>query len=444
MHQLIGIELSATISESRFTLDELVIKVRELFAEKGMAQVVGLILRLVDQLQAIGHTTGQTITPRTCSCGHTRYEMKDRLARQLHTSVGTVIFDWRRLACRECGKTWCPLREFLGLERWQSKSAELERIAVEVVSEQSYRRGSRHLAVAGEIPVAKSTLHRWVVDSAAAEWRAPTNPLATLMADGTGYKRRPDPARQQDHRGDLKVLVGRTAKGQWKALGAWSGQSWSEIVEQLSPSDSPPPVRADTVVCDGENGLAQSLARLANAQQRCPWHLVRDLSIALWKDGASLERRRAGQHELNELVGIELPAADLEKVKPEEREALRQRVKTAEEQLDKLVRTLREQGYQRAANYIADAQGKLFRYVEFWLETGVVCPRTTSWLERMMRELGRRLKKIAFGWSERGAARMACVILRRITDPAEWDAYWRQRLGLNDNVLLSLRSVKTL
>jgi len=41
MQQLIGIELSATTSESRFTLDELVLKVREVFTEQGMAQVVG-------------------------------------------------------------------------------------------------------------------------------------------------------------------------------------------------------------------------------------------------------------------------------------------------------------------------------------------------------------------------------------------------------------------
>lgn len=437
MHQLIGMELSATTSELRFTLDELVVKVRELFTEKGMAQVVGVILHVMDELLALRHTTGQATPARVCACGQACYEIKDRLARQVHTSVGTLAFRWRRLVCRHCGKTWCPLREFLGLERWQSKSGELERIAVEVVSEQSYRRGSRHLAMAGEIPVAKSTLHRWVVDSPAAEWKGPSDPLASLMADGTGYKRRPDADGGQDHRGELKVLVGRTVQGQWKALGAWSGLKWTQIVEQVS-------VRADTVVCDGENGLAQSLARLANAQQRCPWHLVRDLSIALWKDGASLEQRRAGQHQLNELVGIELPAAALEVVRPEEREALRQRVKSAEDQLSQLVRTLREQGYQRAANYITDAQDKLFRYVEFWLETGLVCPRTTGWLERMMRELGRRLKKIAFGWSERGAARMACVILRRITDPAEWEAYWRQRLGLLDNVLLSLRSVKTL
>jgi transposase-like protein len=242
----------------------------------------------------------------------------------------------------------------------------------------------------------------------------------------------------------LRVLVGRTAAGQWKPLGAWSGPTWAEIVAQVAPADSEQPVRAEIAVCDGENGLGQALAKLANRQQRCPWHLVRDLSIALWKDGATLERRRAGQQELNELVGIELPAGDLERVKPEERAALEARVKHAEAQLDQLVRTLREQGYQRAANYISDAQGKLFRYVEFWLATGVVCPRTTSWIERLMRELGRRLKKIAFGWSERGAARMACVILRRITDAAEWDAYWRQRLGLEGNVLLSLQCVKAL
>jgi len=444
MHQLIGIELSATTSESHFTLDELVLKVRELFTQQGMSQVVGLILHLMDELLAVRHTTGQWAQPRRCGCGRHRYELKDRQPRELRTSVGSVHLHWRRLACRDCGQSWCPLREFLRLERWQRKSGELERVAVEVVSEQSYRRGSRHLALAGEIPVPKSTLHRWVVDSPAADWTPSSEPLSTLMADGTGYKRRPEPARGQDHRGELRVLVGRTPQGQWRALGAWSGKRWEEIVEQLAGEGNAPKVRADTLVSDGENGLADALARLVRGQQRCPWHLVRDLSIALWKDGATLAERRQEQHALAQLVGIELPAADLETVKPEDQQALRARVQQADQELTDLVRTLQRRGYERAANYVAQAQGKLFRYVEFWLETGVVCPRTTSWLERVMRELGRRLKKIAFGWSERGAARMACVILRRITDPAEGEAYWRNRLGLGDNVMIQLRSVKAL
>jgi len=47
---------------------------------------------------------------------------------------------WRRLKCINCGKTLTPLRQFLGLERYQSKTSELEKLVTEVVSEQSYRR----------------------------------------------------------------------------------------------------------------------------------------------------------------------------------------------------------------------------------------------------------------------------------------------------------------
>lgn len=443
MHQLITMELSATISEQQLTLDELAIKVRQLFAQHGMAQLLSLLLQLLDELLSLRHTTGSATPPRLCPCGQCRYECHDRQQRTVRTSVGELNFKWRRLRCRACQRTWCPLRQFLGLEPWQRKTNELERIAVEVISEQSYRRGSRHLHLAGEIPIPKSTLHRWVVQSPVAEWTPATDqPWLSLMADGTGYRRRPDPQSGQDHRGDLRVLVGQTTTGQWVACGAWSGKTWAEIVAGLVDAQGQPCVQAATLVSDSENGLPQALAKLVAGQQRCPWHLVRDLSIALWKDGASLEQRRQQQYHVANLVGIELPPESLEQVKAEDKSALRQRVATAQQQLDELVQSLRTRGYSRAANYIAEAQDKLFRYVDFWLETGLVCPRTTGWLERVMRELGRRLKRMAFGWSERGAARMACVILRRITDPKEWEGYWQQRLGLNNNVLLKLRSVK--
>ena len=130
MQQLIGIELSATTSESHFTLDERVLKVRELFTQPGLAQVVGRVLPLLDELLALRPTTGQPTPPRLGGCGQHRYELKDRLDRELRTRVGRVTLRWRRLACTHCGQTWCPLREFLGLARWQRKSVELERVAV--------------------------------------------------------------------------------------------------------------------------------------------------------------------------------------------------------------------------------------------------------------------------------------------------------------------------
>ena len=62
-------------------------------------------------------------------------------------------------------------------------------------------------------------------------------------------------------------------------------------------------------------------------------------------------------------------------------------------------------------------------------------------VERMMREIGRRLKKIAFGWNEKGAAKMARIIIKRITSAGEWEKYWNEKLRLNGNVIIIFRGV---
>ncbi len=47
----------------------------------------------------------------------------------------------------------------------------------------------------------------------------------------------------------------------------------------------------------------------------------------------------------------------------------------------------------------------------------------------------------AFGWSEEGAARMARIIIKRFTSAGEWERYWKQRLRIQGNVILVLRSM---
>ncbi len=88
------------------------------------------------------------------------------------------------------------------------------------------------------------------------------------------------------------------------------------------------------------------------------------------------------------------------------------------------------------------ASKHLFSYVDFWLATGIVSPRVSSFIERMMRELARRLKRMAFGWSEEGAAKMARIIIKRFTSAKQWDKYWREKLRINDNVILILKTIK--
>ena len=137
---------------------------------------------------------------------------------------------------------------------------------------------------------------------------------------------------------------------------------------------------------------------------------------------------------------MESSCHDFQEVKAQDKQELQERVRTADQQLSDLVSSLSRKGYDQAASYIAYAQKRLFNYVDFWMQTGIASPRTTSYLERLMRELGRRLKKIAFGWSDGGAAKMAQILIRRICSPEQWAEYWKAKLRLTGTVLVSLYS----
>jgi hypothetical protein len=261
------------------------------------------------------------------------------------------------------------------------------------------------------------------------------------MVDGTGFKRRPTPENNFSNQGDLRVAIALDAAGNAVPLGTWSNKHWEEITAELENKAQGNKV-AEQLSCDGEPGLADRLARLVNSVQRCHWHMVHDLDRQMWSDKAPLEDRRKEQKKLAGIIGIQLPKGDFEAVKPEDKQQLNERVDQANGQLTDLVRMLGQKGYHQAASYIAHAQQRLFNYVEFWMKTGVAAPRATSYLERLMREIGRRLKRIAFGWSEAGAAKMARIIIRRICGEDQWAEYWKAKLGITGKVIVQFRGAK--
>ena len=165
MQNIIAMEVLSATSEKGFSLDELVFRTKELFEKNGLAGFVGLILRLADEKICMNMVQGKMKHTGQSCCSDPRYEHHGLSDRQFRTSVGRVMIRWRRLKCTSCGKTIIPLRQFLGLEIYQSKTSELEKLVTEIVSEQSYRRSSNHLESIGSIPVPKSTAHRWVVQS---------------------------------------------------------------------------------------------------------------------------------------------------------------------------------------------------------------------------------------------------------------------------------------
>lgn len=445
MESTVSVEVASRLAENGFSLDELVVKTKEVFEREGMGGFIGLLLTLVDEaicaelLRVDKKAEGQRC------CEHCSYEDAGRRRKRFRTSVGTVRIKWHRLRCKSCGKTVIPLREFLGVKRYQPKSSELEQIVAEVVSEQNYRRTTRHLKSIGLIPVPRSTAHRWVMESGCDEIKTDGKLVDVLFADTTAYKRRPDCSKGISNRGHLKVALGVRSDGTVVPYGAWTVKNWEDIGREIRGNtvEFEPP--AKLLVSDGEPGLAEGLAELVNDQQRSHWHLVRDLDVYMWMDkkGRKGERRQEAKR-LAGIIGIELPEEDFQKVKDEDKEELEKSTKHAEEELEKLTNDLRSKGYGQAANYVSYASDKLFTYVRFWLKYGLISPRASSMIERMMRELGRRLKRMAHGWSECGAAKIARIIIKRITSAHEWEAYWNRRLRITGNVTLNLIAVKVL
>jgi hypothetical protein len=84
----------------------------------------------------------------------------------------------------------------------------------------------------------------------------------------------------------------------------------------------------------------------------------------------------------------------------------------------------------------------MFGYVRRWLKLGVICPRASSLIERVIRELGRRLKKLAYNWSDMGAAKIARIILKKFTNEKEWEEYWMSKMKILGNVVFNIGNYK--
>jgi len=440
MQNIITLDVLSAVSENGFSLDELVIETKVLFEKEGMAGVVGLILSLFDEKLCMDMVVKKRIATKPC-CASPLYAHHDRRQRQFRTSVGTVKIFWRRLECQHCGRTTIPLRELLGLEPYQSKTSELEKMVAEVVSEQSYRRSSSHLDIIGQIPVPKSTAHRWIATSDCDAIEEHKDTLDILVADGTGYKRRPDEEKNVNNRGELRIALGVDKRGQVVPLGAFSGVSWDEIANAVKGSKTNKENVADMLVSDGEQGICDALGKLCGSRQRCHWHAVHDIDHVLWKEDACKKERVKIQKELAAIIGIELPEEDIEQVKDTDRVSIITAKNNADYEIRRLIQTLLKKGYNSAADYLIRASNNMFSYVDRWLATGIVSPRVSSFIERMMRELARRLKRMAFGWSESGVAKMARIIIKRFTSANQWEDYWKNRLRVQGNVILTLRSI---
>jgi hypothetical protein len=52
------------------------------------------------------------------------------------------------------------------------------------------------------------------------------------------------------------------------------------------------------------------------------------------------------------------------------------------------------------------------------------------------------LKKIAYGWSDKGAVKIAKIILKKFTNEKEWEEYWKNKMNIIGNVFFDIGHFK--
>lgn len=446
MEMAVTISLRVSIDDQGANLNEICAAVRQAVAGELPAGVARVAIEALQESRIAALVSGAAAEHgahgekgeqgRSCPCRDFRRQGFRSRERRVKSDVGEIGFRVGYVECRGCGRRWAPVLDVLGLGSRVRHSAGLERIVCEAVAETSYERGCAEVEGRGCAPVPRSSGHRWVVGRDLPE--SPAADAETGMADATVFKK------HAGEYGQLRVVVGLDRQKRPIPLGCYTGKTWREITEDVKRKlreAGDPQLRLFTT--DGELGLDDHLAStLASSAQRCTWHLPRDLYYALWKSGAGSRQRREFPHELAGLVAVELPAGSWEALRPEDREALEREVNEKRAQIEAMIATFREKGYWRAVSYLENALGRVFSHVELWLQTGIVAPRTTSILENILREIGRRMKKIAYNWRDKGAARMGNLVMLRHYDQPTWDAYWKQTLDLRDRCRIRIESIQ--
>jgi hypothetical protein len=450
MEQEIHITLRFNLANGKVNLNEIVYKLKEL-QNPLMLRILEVILRGYDDL--ISERLSQTkIYPSKARKGLGRHIRRGDPAgqfcrgrkirkrgyrkrpRQFSTVFGKLELPLRVVECCKCKAYYSPLLSALKVGLYERKEANFEHEVIEAVIDTNYRR----LIKGRSIDISLGGIHNLVVGSdidQAYQESVPLDELSGIMADETGLKQ------YKGRKGELRTVIGVTTSGRVEPLGSFANKPWPEIeliikerIKDAEPFNIP-------FLYDGEPGLDDFLADIAESQ-RCTWHGPRGLYHALWEDGLKKKDSQKSIDKIKHLIGIELPEGDFELLKEEDKQPVEAQYETSKTQMKELIETFREKGYVHGASYLENISERLFTHIEIWLKTGVIAPKTISLLERVFRELGRRLKRIAYGWSDKTATNLSKMILLKQYSRKKWEQYWKNKLGIKGHFNIQIQAIE--
>jgi len=449
MEHQIYITLGYDLATGDVNLNEIVYRLKEL-RDDLMLRILEQILKSYDDLIAeclsrtdiypskkrkgLGqHLRKDDANRRFCRGRKVRKRGYRKHPRKISTVFGDLVLPIREVECCKCGTRYCPLLRALKIGAYAHKEMNFEHEVIEAVIDTNYRR----LIDGRSIDISLGGIHNMVVGSdidTLYQDSVEVEKMSAVMADGTGVKQ------QKGRKGELRVAIGITEAGQVEPLGCFTNTDWSEIEQTIKERINQAKALNIPFVYDGEPGLDDFLSGVAQSQ-RCTWHGPRGLYHALWEDGLKKKDSQPETDKLKQLIGIELPEGDFEILKDEDKQPVKDRYEASKKEITELIETFREKGYRHGAAYLENLSQRLFTHIEIWLKTGVIAPKTTSLLERVFREIGRRLKRIAWGWSDKAVTNLSKMIMIKQYSREKWEQYWKEKLGIKGYFNIHIASV---
>ena len=450
MEQEIHITLRLNLAIGKVGLNEIVYRLKEL-RDPLMLRLLEQILMGYDNLtserlsqtkiypskarKGLGrHLRKGDPEDRFCRGRKVRKKGYRKNTRKISTVFGALNLRIRTVECFKCGARYCPLLSALQIGTYSRKEMNFEHEVIEAVIDTNYRR----LIDGRSIDISLGGIHNIVVGSDIDKtFQEPVSvhDLSGIAADGTGVNE------HKGGKGELRNVIGITKEGRVEPLGCFTNTAWPEIerivkerIKEAEPYNIP-------FIYDGEPGLDDFLCDVAESQ-RCTWHGPRGLYHSLWQDGLKKKESQPETDKIKHLIGIELPEGDFEILKEEDRERVRGKYESSKSEIKELIKTFQEKGYRHWASYLEKLSDRLFTNIELWLKTGVIAPKTISLLERVFREIGRRLKRIAWGWSDTAVTNISKMIMIRQYSRDKWEKYWKEKLGIKGYFNIQIEAVE--
>jgi len=346
-----------------------------------------------------------------------RFRNKGTQARRWQLPFGQVRFALAKLWDPVARRTVYPLKEAMEVPRYVRWCEETLVPGYRLAVLQSFRQSQK--AVQGLTPDGRApshhTVHRRFQGFAATldpvpdyTHRPGPKPAAYQQADGTKLK-----LQAQGHRAgsaDLRLVVGsRTPHGPLEVLDYSVGDTWEAIAQRLRQRFPKPP---KVLVSDGEEGIPEALAGPDTLHQRCLVHGRRNLPFALYQDGYLKADRGRIERAFARIPGLQLCQAELARVDPTDKAALRELLEASEQAFLALKRKLPEIDFPHTRAYVLGLIEDGLAYLRHLLATGETIPLSTNRLESIWSRVLLRLKQIGRRWSAPGALNMlaACLV----------------------------------